>query len=202
MCSLLTVWCNAANAPILPFMSQTTWNIDTTHSSVGFWVRHLVISKVHGRFTKWNGTIVLDEADIAKSSVEVTIDAASIETHEEKRDAHLRSPDFFDVEKFPTLVFKSKKVQKAGDALAVRGDLTIHGVTKEVVLEAEMLGRAKDPWGGSRIGFSAKTSIDRKDFGLHWNQALEAGGVLVGDKIEITLEVEAVEAKEAVKKTA
>jgi polyisoprenoid-binding protein YceI len=183
-------------------MSQTTWNIDTTHSSVGFWVRHLVISKVHGRFTKWNGTITLGEDDISKSSVEVTIEAASIETHEAKRDAHLRSADFFDVEKFPALMFKSKKVQKSGDALAVRGDLTIHGVTREVLLETESLGRAKDPWGGERIGFSAKTNVDRKDFGLHWNQALETGGVLVGDKIEITLEIEAVKAAEAVKKTA
>jgi polyisoprenoid-binding protein YceI len=169
---------------------------------VGFWVRHLVISKVHGRFTKWSGTITIDEGDISKSSVEVTIEAGSIETHEAKRDAHLRSPDFFDVEKFPTLTFKSKRVQQSGDALAVRGDLTIHGVTREVLLETESLGRAKDPWGGERIGFSAKTSVDRKDFGLHWNQALETGGVLVGDKIEITLEIEAVKAVEAVKKTA
>lgn len=183
-------------------MSQTTWNIDTTHSSVGFWVRHLVISKVHGRFTKWNGTITLDEEDVTRSSVEVTIDAASIETHEAKRDGHLRSPDFFDVEKFPALTFKSKKIQKSGDALAVRGDLTIHGVTREVLLETESLGRAKDPWGGDRVGFSAKTSVDRKDFGLHWNQALEAGGVLVGDKIEINLEIEAVKDTSTVKKTA
>jgi polyisoprenoid-binding protein YceI len=162
----------------------------------------MVISKVHGRFTKWNGTVVLDDSDLSKSSVEVSIDAASIETHEAKRDAHLRSPDFFDVEKFPTLVFKSKKVTESGGGLAVRGDLTLHGVTKEVLLEVESLGRTKDPWGGERAGFSAKASIDRKEFGLGWNQVLEAGGVLVGEKIEITLEIEAVKVKEDVKKSA
>lgn len=183
-------------------MSQHTWEIDTTHSSVNFWVRHMVISKVHGRFTRWNGTIVLDDADISKSSVDVTIDATSIETHEPKRDAHLRSPDFFDVEKFPTLAFKSKKIQESGGGLAVRGDLTLHGVTREVLLETESLGQTKDPWGGERVGFSAKTSIDRKEFGLGWNQVLEAGGVLVGEKIEITLEIEAVKQPAAVKKSA
>jgi polyisoprenoid-binding protein YceI len=162
----------------------------------------MVISKVHGRFTKWNGTVVIDDGDVSKSSVDVTIDASSVETHEAKRDAHLRSPDFFDVEKFPTLAFKSKRVTESGGGLAVRGDLTIHGVTKEVLLEVESLGRTKDPWGGERAGFSAKTSIDRKEFGLGWNQVLEAGGVLVGEKIEITLEIEAVKVKEEVKKSA
>jgi polyisoprenoid-binding protein YceI len=161
----------------------------------------MVISKVHGRFTKWNGTIVLDDKDASKSTVDVTIDATSIETHEPKRDAHLRSPDFFDVEKFPTLSFKSKKVTESAGGLAVRGDLTLHGVTKEVLLEVESLGQTKDPWGGERAGFSAKTSVDRKDFGLGWNQVLEAGGVLVGEKIEITLEIEAVKEVSQLEKT-
>jgi polyisoprenoid-binding protein YceI len=161
----------------------------------------MVISKVHGRFGKWSGVIVLDDSNPSKSTVDVTIDATSIETHEPKRDAHLRSPDFFDVEKFPTLSFKSKKVTESGGGLAVRGDLTLHGVTKEVLLEVESLGRTKDPWGGERAGFSAKTSVDRKDFGLGWNQVLEAGGVLVGEKIEITLEIEAVKEVSQLEKT-
>jgi polyisoprenoid-binding protein YceI len=152
-----------------------------------------MISKVHGQFTSWTGEIQLDDADLARSSVKVEIDVASIHTNEEKRDAHLRSADFFDAEKFPKLTFVSKSVLgKAGKVNQVIGDLTIHGVTRQVTLDVEDLGRQKDPWGGERVGYEAKTSISRKEFGLHWNVALETGGVLVGDKIEIILEVEAV----------
>jgi polyisoprenoid-binding protein YceI len=152
-----------------------------------------MISKVHGQFTSWTGEIQLDDADLARSSVKVEIDVASIHTNEEKRDAHLRSADFFDAEKFPKLTFVSKSVLgEAGKVTQVIGDLTIHGVTKQVTLDVEDLGRQKDPWGGERVGYEAKTSISRKEFGLHWNVALETGGVLVGDKIEIILEVEAV----------
>ena len=176
-------------------MTTTNWNFDLSHSSVNFHVRHLMVSKVHGRFSLWGGTLVIDNDDITKSRVDVSIDATSVDTKEEKRDAHLRSADFFDVEKFPALTFKSTQVEKVGDEeLAITGDLTIHGVTKSVKLAVELGGVAKDPWGGTRTGFSAKTSINRKDFGLGWNSVLETGGVLVGEKVEITLEIEAIQA--------
>lgn len=168
------------------------WDFDLSHSSVNFHVRHLMVSKVHGRFTKWNGTLELDESDLTKSRLDVSIDAASVDTKEAKRDDHLRSADFFDVEKFPALTFKSTKIEKDGENYLVTGDLTIRGITKSVKLEVEGGGQVKDPWGGTRTGFSAKTSVNRKDFGLTWNVALEAGGFVVGDKIEITLEIEAI----------
>jgi polyisoprenoid-binding protein YceI len=172
----------------------TTWNIDASHSTVGFAIRHMVFSKVRGRFSTYTGALHLED-DLARSSVEVAIDAASIDTGTAQRDTHLRSPDFFDVENFPQLRFRSTKVEDAGDGrLRVTGELTIRDVTREVVLEAESAGRGKDPWGNERIGFVARTSIDRKDFGLSWNQLLEAGGVLVGDRVDIELDVQAVQA--------
>jgi polyisoprenoid-binding protein YceI len=134
----------------------------------------------------------LDPKDLGKASVAVKIDAASIDTQVADRDAHLRSPDFFDVTKFPELSFVSNKVEQAGEALKIHGELTMHGVTKPVVLDAEFSGTGKDPWGNERAGFSAKTSLDRKDYGLTWNKALETGGILVGEKIEIAIELEAV----------
>jgi polyisoprenoid-binding protein YceI len=174
-------------------MTTQTWNIDTSHSHARFAVRHLMISKVHGQFNKWSGKLHIDESDLSKSSVEVDIEVASVDTREEKRDAHLRSPDFFDAEKFPALRFRSKKVEtEDGKVVKVIGDLTIKDVTKEVELEVEEQGRGKDPWGGSRVAYEAKTKINRKDFGLHWNVALETGGVLVAEKVEISLEIEAV----------
>jgi polyisoprenoid-binding protein YceI len=170
----------------------TTWNIDPTHSTVGFSIRHMVFSKVRGRFLKYSGAIQLDD-DLAKSSVEVTIDAASIDTGTAQRDNHLRSADFFDVEKFPELRFRSTRVEDLGAGrLRVVGELTIRDTTREVLLDADPAGRGMDPWGNERIGFAAKTSIDRKDFGLQWNQLLEAGGVLVGDRVDIELDVQAV----------
>lgn len=174
-------------------MSTQQWNFDLSHSSINFHVRHLMVSKVHGRFEKWSGTLELDEQDLTQSKLAVTIDASSIETKEDKRDAHLRSADFLDVDKFPTIEFKSTRIERAGDELyTVHGDLTIHGVTKPVKLEVEGGGRVTDPWGGTRTGFSARTTISRKEFGLTWNMALEAGGFLVGDKLDINLEIEAV----------
>lgn len=173
---------------------MTTWNIDTSHSSISFSVRHMVIAKVRGAFDRFEGSIELDEANPAASKVAVRIDASSIDTREPKRDAHLRSADFFDVEKYPELTFESTKVEKVGDDYRVTGALTIHGVTKEVELGVEALGTGKDPWGNDRVAFSATTSVNRKDFGLSWNQALETGGVLVGEKIEIALDVQAVKA--------
>ncbi len=174
---------------------MTTWNIDTSHSGVHFSVRHMVIAKVRGAFERWQGTLQFDPQNPAASKVSARIEAASIDTREEKRDAHLRSADFFDVEKYPELRFESTKIEKVGDdRYQVTGDLTIRDVTKEVVLDVEALGTGKDPWGNERVAFQAQTAINRKDFGLTWNQTLETGGVLVGEKIEISLDVQAVKA--------
>ena len=171
---------------------MTSYAIDTTHSSVDFSIRHLVIAKVRGRFTQFKGLIELDPDDHSKSKVSVEIEAASISTNEDKRDAHLRSADFFDVENFPLITFTSKQVEADGNDLRVTGALTIRGVTRDVVLAVESLGATKDPWGNERVAFAAKTAIDRKEFGLRWNQVLEAGGFMVGDKVEIGLDVQAV----------
>ncbi|HEY5949102.1 MAG TPA: YceI family protein [Kofleriaceae bacterium] len=174
-------------------MSTSQWDFDLSHSSVNFHVRHLMVSKVHGRFSAWTGKLELDDADLTRSQLEVTIDASSIDTKEPKRDEHLRSADFLEVDKYPSITFKSTQILREGEEqYRVLGDLTIHGVTRPVTLEVEGGGRVADPWGGTRTGFSAKTWISRKDFGLTWNVALEAGGFVVGDKLEITLEVEAV----------
>jgi polyisoprenoid-binding protein YceI len=181
-------------------MTAQHWDFDPVHSSVNFWVRHLMVSKVHGRFHDWKGTLELDDADPTKSRIEVEIDAKSIDTRDEKRDTHLRSPDFLDVDNHPSLRFKSTSIEAKGDdRLLVRGDLTIRGISRPVTLDVEVGGRAKDPWGGERTGFSATAAIDRKEYGLQWNMALETGGVLVGDKVNITIEVEAV--KQAAKAT-
>jgi polyisoprenoid-binding protein YceI len=174
-------------------MATTTWNIDPTHSHVTFTIRHLVISKVRGSFKTYSGKLSLDDADARRSSVTVDIDVASIDTAEPKRDEHLRSADFFDAATFPTITFRSTGVETEGSAIVkVVGDLTIHGVTRPVALKVDDEGRAKDPWGNTRAAFTATTAIDRKDFGLKWNQALEAGGVLVGEKVEISLDVQAI----------
>jgi polyisoprenoid-binding protein YceI len=182
-------------------MANNTWNIDPSHSAIHFSVRHMVVSKTRGRFTKFGGQIAFDPDDLSKASVEVNIEPGSVDTADAQRDGHLRSADFFDVEKYPAATFKSTRVEDRGDGtLRITGDLTIHGVTKQVVLDAIYEGTGKDPWGGERAGFSASTSIDRREFGLQWNKALETGGVLVGDKVELTLEVEAV--KQAAQKVA
>jgi polyisoprenoid-binding protein YceI len=172
--------------------TTTTWNIDPVHSHAQFKVKHMMISNVKGEFTAVTGALQLDSADITKSRVEATIDAATINTRDPQRDAHLKSADFFDVEKFPTLSFKSTRVARKGDGeLAVTGDLTIHGLTRSVVFEVEgPSAPMKDPWGNSRIGLSAVTRINRKDFGLTWNAALETGGILVGEEVTITLDIE------------
>jgi polyisoprenoid-binding protein YceI len=170
----------------------TTWNIDPDHSNIGFKVRHLMVSNVKGSFEKPAGTVEINDKDVTKSKVEVTIDTNSLNTNVAKRDEHLRSADFFDTAKYPTMTFISKKVAKAGkDKLKVTGDLTLHGVTKQVVLDVEGLsGESKDPWGNFRRGATASTKINRKDFGLTWNKALETGGVAVGEEVAITLEIE------------
>jgi polyisoprenoid-binding protein YceI len=176
-------------------MALGTWNIDASHSGIHFSIRHLVIAKVRGKFTKFSGALELDEADLTKSKVNVEIDVTSIDTAEEKRDGHLKSPDFFDVEKFPKATFKSKSITKNGESYDVTGDFTLHGTTKEITLHSTFEGKGKDPWGGERVAFGAKTTINREEFGLKWNQALEAGGVVVGTKAELEIEVEAVKAK-------
>ncbi len=174
-------------------MALESWNFDLVHSSINFWVRHLMVSKVHGRFGRWTGTLQFDDKNPSASRLEVEIDAASIDTREPKRDDHLRSADFLEADKYPHLTFKATSVKSTGEGrFQVTGDLTIRGTTKPVVLEVEYSGRVKDPWGGERAGFSARTSLHRKDFGLTWNQALEAGGIAVGDNVEISIEVEAI----------
>ena len=172
----------------------TTFQIDSTHSSIDFSIRHLVIAKVRGRFGKFNGKIELDESDVTRSTVIAEIEASSISTNDDNRDGHLRSAEFLDVEKFPQITFASKQIDRSGAELKLTGALTIHGVTRNVVLEVEQLGGLKDPWGNQRVAFAARTSIDRKDFGLVWNQVLDAGGLALGDKLEISLDIQAVKA--------
>jgi polyisoprenoid-binding protein YceI len=175
-------------------VSASTWQIDPDHTSIQFKVRHLMVSNVKGVFHKFNGTVDMDDKDITRSRAVVTIDTNSIDTGVVKRDEDLRSDHFFEVAKFPTMTFVSKKIMRNGaDKLKVTGDLTIHGITREVLLNVEGPSAAvRDPWGGTRIGATAVTRIDRKDFGLTWNKVLETGGVVVGDEVEITLEVELV----------
>ncbi len=173
-------------------ISITTWKIDPVHSVAEFKVKHMMIANLKGQFTGVSGALSLDESDLNRSHVEASIDAASINTREADRDTHLKSADFFDVEKFPTLSFTSTHVSRNADGdLTVAGDLTIHGVTRSVTFAVEgPTLPAKDPWGNTRVGLSAITKINRKDFGLTWNAALETGGILVGDEVTITLDVE------------
>jgi len=176
--------------------STSTWNLDPAHSSAEFKVKHMMISNVKGHFARISGTLIRDEADHTKSRMEAVIDASSIETRDPQRDAHLKSADFFDVDTFPTLTFKSTRVSIVGDGeLTVEGDLTIHGVTRKVSFSVEgPTPPSKDPWGSTRIGVSATTKINRKDFGLTWNAALETGGLLVGDEVAITLDAQFIKA--------
>jgi polyisoprenoid-binding protein YceI len=184
------------NALATPQTATTTWQLDPVHSVAEFKVRHMMISNVKGVFTGISGVLRFDEGDISNSYVEATLDAASINTREPQRDAHLKSADFFDAEKFPTLSFRSTHVRRAGvGELSVEGDLTIHGVTKEVTFDVEgPSSPAKDPWGSARIGLFATTKINRRDFGLTWNTALETGGLLVGDEVTIALDIQFVKA--------
>jgi polyisoprenoid-binding protein YceI len=176
-------------------MATETWSFDTVHSSINFWVRHLMVAKVHGRFTKWSGSLAFDPQQPQSSHTEVEIDAASIDTKEPQRDTHLRSADFFDVEKYPTLSFKSTSVERVhDDTYKVTGALTMHGVTNPVTIDVEYAGRASHPQMGERTGFSAHGTLNRKDWGLVWNQVLDAGGFALGDKVEIHIEIEATKA--------
>jgi polyisoprenoid-binding protein YceI len=174
----------------------STWNLDPVHSVAEFKVKHMMISHVKGQFTGISGVLKLNESDVANSSVEATIDASTIQTRDAQRDGHLKSPDFFHVEQHPFLTFHSTGVKGTGDGeLDVKGELTIHGVTKEVVFHVEgPTPAAKDPWGNTRMGLSATTKISRKDYGLIWNTTLETGGILVGDEVSIALELQFVKA--------
>lgn len=172
-------------------MTTTKWQLDAAHSNVEFAVKHMMIATVRGRFGSVSGTLEMDENNPKNAKVDVTIDVASLDTRQEQRDAHLRSADFFDAERYPTIRFVSKRID--GDVrgeFTVTGDLTVRDVTREVTLDVSAEGFGKDPWGGFRAGFSAKGKIDRREYGLTWNQALETGGILVGDDIKITLDAE------------
>jgi polyisoprenoid-binding protein YceI len=174
-------------------MTTERWEIDASHSGIHFAVRHLVIAKVRGQFSRWSGTLTVPEGDFDRASVDVTVDASSIETGVADRDTHLKSADFFDVAKYPEITFRSTRFEPQGEAGGrLTGTLTIRGISRDVVLDVERHGQTRDPWGNERAGFTARTAIDRKDFGLTWNQALETGGFVVGDRVELELEIEAV----------
>jgi polyisoprenoid-binding protein YceI len=175
---------------------MTTFALDPAHSSVDFTVRHMVFSKVRGSFTSFSVTLEIDDATNLPTSISAKIDAASINTQNTDRDNHLKSADFLDAANYPSLDFISSKVSGIPDDFTVEGMLTIHGVTKPVTLKGTVDGRGKDPWGNDRIAFSATASLNRKEFGLGWNQSLETGGVLVGEQIEISMSVQAVKAQE------
>jgi len=180
-------------ATTAPATQTTTWQIDPAHSLVEFSVRHMMVSTVKGRFTRLSGTITDVAENPALSSVDVEIEAGSVTTGDDQRDGPLRSPDFFDVETYPTLTFKSTRIEGARESFTVYGDLTLHGVTREIALNVEFNGVGTNPWGKRIAAFTAETRLNRKDFGLNWNVALEAGGVLVSDSIKIQIELQAVQ---------
>lgn len=174
-------------------LTPGTWNVDPSHSSVAFVARHLMVSKVRGAFAGFSGTLTIADDPLA-SKVEATVDASTVDTGDANRDGHLASPDFFDVAQYPTWNLVSTSIVPAGDDYRLTADLTVKGVTRSVVFDLEFEGVAVDPWGNTKAGFTASTEISRKDFGLEWNVALEAGGVLVGDKVKIQLDIQAVKA--------
>jgi polyisoprenoid-binding protein YceI len=180
-----------------PLQKNSVYALDPAHTTIEFVVRHLMITKVRGRFTAFDGQIELAPDSDLPRAITATIDAGSIDTREEQRDAHLRSADFFEVEKYPHLTFESTRVEGTPEDLAIYGKLTIRGITRDVKLTGSFEGRVTDPWGGKRVGYAAHTTINRKDFGLAWNAALETGGVVVGDEVRIELNVEAVLAESA-----
>lgn len=174
-----------------PLVQPGTWSIDPTHSEVTFSVRHLMVSRVRGSFPVFSGTVITAD-DPAEARVEAEIDVASVDTRDQRRDNHLRSADFFDVEHFPTMTFRSTAVRPRGEGYTVEGELTLHGVTRPVSLEMELNGVHGDPWGGTRAGFSATTEINRRDFGIDIAMPIEGGGVVVGDRVSVSLEIQAV----------
>lgn len=179
----------------LVYAEMARYNVDMDHSTVGFSVSHMTVSKTTGRFTDFTGFIDLDPETVAVKALEANIKTASVTTNHKKRDTHLKGPDFFDVKKYPTMMFKMKSYKKTGDEYTVLGDLTLHGVTKEITLVGNLNGVNKDPWGSIRAGFSASGKINRKDFGMVWNKVLDNGGLVVGDDVIITLDIECIKAK-------
>ena len=174
--------------------NRTTWTIDPSHSTIEFVAKHMMITTVKGRFAEFEGTVVADEGNVADSTVEVTMQAASIDTRSEQRDAHLRSPDFLDVENYPAVTVRSTRVEGTKDEFQLTGDLTIRGVTRPITLDVTFEGEGKDPWGGTRASFSAKGKFDRRDYGLTWNVALETGVILVSNEVKINIEAQVVQA--------
>lgn len=171
------------------------YNVDPDHSTVGFSVTHMTVSKTTGRFMDFTGFIEMDTDSMNVKAIDAVIKTASVNTQHEKRDTHLRGEDFFDVKKYPTMTYKMKSYKKTGDEYTVAGDLTLHGVTKEITLVGNLNGVSKDPWGNMRAGFSARGKINRKDFGIVWNKVLDNGGMLVGDDVAIVLDIECIKAK-------
>ena len=172
--------------------NRTTWTIDPSHSTIEFVAKHMMITTVKGRFAEFEGTVVADETNLAASTVEVTMQSASLDTRSEQRDAHLRSPDFLDVEQYPEVTFRSTRIEGTKDEFQLTGDLTIRGVTRPVTLDVTFEGEGKDPWGGTRASFSARGKFDRRDYGLTWNVALETGGILVSNEVKINIEAQVV----------
>lgn len=181
--------------PIVAGAETARWDIDPDHSTIEFRVAHMVVSKTSGRFTDYRGFVEMDADAKTLKSIEATIKAASIDTNHDKRDAHLRNVDFLDVERFPTMTYKMKQYRKQGDAYTVIGDLTLRGVTKEISLSGTFNGITQDPWGNTRAGFSADGILNRKDFGMVWNKVLDSGGLVVGDEVQIHLDIECIKAK-------
>jgi polyisoprenoid-binding protein YceI len=181
--------------PLVVHAEPARWNLDPEHSTIEFRVAHMIVSKTTGRFMDYTGFIDLDAEAGTVKAIEATIKAGSVNTHHEKRDAHLRNADFLDVEHYPTITFKMKTYKKTAENFIAVGDLTLHGVTKEVTLMGQYNGAAKDPWGNTRAGFSAEGKLNRKDFGMVWNKTLDSGGFVVGDEVQIRLDIECIKAK-------
>jgi polyisoprenoid-binding protein YceI len=177
---------------------MSTYNVDLVHSEIGFTVRHMMFAKVRGHFGKWSAVLGYDEADPTRSKIHVEVETASVDTRDAQRDGHLRSPDFFQSDKFPKMIFEGKRIERAGSGrYELTGDLTIRDTTREVTLEVEQTGSGKDPWGNQRLGFRVSGAINRGDWGLKWNQVLEAGSVMVSDKVDIEVEVQVIVAQAA-----
>ena len=181
--------------PLVAHAEPAHWNLDPEHSTIEFRVAHMIVSKTTGRFMDYTGFIDMDAEAGTVKAIEATIKAGSVNTNHEKRDAHLRNADFLDVEHYPTITFKMKTYKKTAENFIAVGDLTLHGVTKEVTLMGQYNGAAKDPWGNTRAGFSAEGKLNRKDFGMVWNKSLDSGGLVVGDEVQIRLDIECIKAK-------
>jgi len=184
-----------AGWPVGVGAEMARWDLDPDHSIIEFRVAHMVVSKTAGRFMDYSGVVEMDAEAQQFKTIEATINTASVNTNHEKRDAHLRNADFFDVEKYPTMTYKMKSYKKTGEGYTALGDLTIHGVTKEITLVGTFNGVSKDPWGNTRAGFTAEGKVNRKDFGMVWNKTLDTGGFVVGDEVNIRLDIECIKAK-------